>query len=138
MDEVSLVIPHQANKRIIQTAARRLRLPEEKVYVNLDRYGNTSSASIPIALCEAIEEGRVEAGDNLVLVGFGAGLTWAAAVVQWAAPWPVTPQTRQQRVVRRTRRGFARIRSAWRRARRRLWGALRWVQRKPDELGTEE
>ena len=137
-DDVSLVIPHQANSRIIQTAARRLKLPEEKIYVNLDRYGNTSSASIPIALCEAIEEGRVEAGDNLVLVGFGAGLTWAAAVVQWAAPWPVTPQTRQQRVVRRTRRGIARVRSAWRRLRRRLWGPLRWLQRKQDDQSIEE
>lgn len=133
LDDVALVIPHQANSRIIQTATRRLQLPEEKVYINLDRYGNTSSASIPIALCEAVDEGRVQPGDNLVLVGFGAGLTWAAAVVQWAAPWPVAPQPRQQRLARRARRGFARIRSTWRRVRRRFWGALRWLQGKGEE-----
>ena len=133
LDDVALVIPHQANSRIIQTATRRLKLPADKVYVNLDRYGNTSSASIPIALCEAVAEGRVNPGDNLVLVGFGAGLTWAAAAVQWAAPWPVMPQTRQQRLTRRTRRGFARLRSGWRRLRRRIWGALRWLQGKREE-----
>jgi 3-oxoacyl-[acyl-carrier-protein] synthase-3 len=133
LDDVALVIPHQANSRIIQTAARRLKLPEEKVYTNLERYGNTSSASIPIALCEAVNEGRVQPGDNLVLVGFGAGLTWAAATVQWAAPWPVAPQPRQQRLARRARRGFARIRSTWRRVRRRFWGALRWLQGKGEE-----
>jgi 3-oxoacyl-[acyl-carrier-protein] synthase-3 len=133
LDDVALVIPHQANSRILQTAARRLRLPEEKLYVNLDRYGNTSSASVPIALCEAIEEGRVQRGDNLVLVSFGAGLTWAAAAVEWVAPWPVVPQTRQQRLVWRARRGLARIRSGWRRLRRRVWGALRWLQGKHEE-----
>ncbi len=133
LDDVALVVPHQANSRIIQTAARRLKLPDEKVYVNLDRYGNTSSASIPIALCEALAEGRIQPGDNLILVGFGAGLTWAAAAVQWAAPWPVTPQPRQQRLARRARRSFARIRSAWRRVRRRIWGMLRWLQRKGEE-----
>jgi 3-oxoacyl-[acyl-carrier-protein] synthase-3 len=133
LDDVALVIPHQANSRIIQTAARRLKLPEEKVYTNLERYGNTSSASIPIALCEAVNEGRVQSGDNLVLVGFGAGLTWAAATVQWAAPWPIAPQPRQQRLARRARRGFARIRSTWRRVRRRFWGALRWLQGKGEE-----
>lgn len=133
LDDVALVIPHQANSRIIQTAARRLRLPEDKIYVNLDRYGNTSSASVPIALCEAVEEGRIQPGDNLVLVGFGAGLTWAAAAVEWAAPWPVMPQPRQQRLLWRTRREFARVRSAWRRLRRRVWGVLRWLQGKGEE-----
>ncbi len=133
LDDVALVIPHQANSRIIQTAARRLRLPEDKIYVNLDRYGNTSSASVPIALCEAVEEGRIQPGDNLVLVGFGAGLTWAAAAVEWAAPWPVMPQPRQQRLLRRARREFARVRSAWRRLRRRVWGVLRWLQGKGEE-----
>lgn len=133
MEDVALVIPHQANSRIIQTAARRLRIPLEKVYINLDRYGNTSSASIPIALCEAIEEGLVKPGDNLVLVGFGAGLTWAAAVVQWEAPWPVAPQPPQQRLVWRLRRGFVRVRSAWRRLRRRIWGTVRWLRRRHEE-----
>jgi 3-oxoacyl-[acyl-carrier-protein] synthase-3 len=81
--DIDLVIPHQANARIIELAARQMGLPMEKVFVNIDRYGNTSAASIPIALVEAIEEGRVKEGDKLVLVGFGAGLTWASAVVQF-------------------------------------------------------
>ncbi len=82
LDDIDLIIPHQANMRIIELAARFLRLPMDKFYVNLDRYGNTSAASIPLALCEAIEDGAVQDGDKLVLVGFGAGLTWASAVVQ--------------------------------------------------------
>jgi len=92
LGSVDLLIPHQANLRIIQSAAKSLKLPPEKVFVNLEKYGNTSAASIPIALCEAIEDGRVRPGDHLVLVGFGAGLTWAAAVLKWgpvAAPVPV-------------------------------------------------
>lgn len=83
-EDVDLFIPHQANIRIIDAAAKRLNLPAEKVFVNVDKYGNTSAASIPIALNEAYEEGRIAAGDRLVLVGFGAGLTWAAAVLEWA------------------------------------------------------
>jgi len=137
LDDVALLIPHQANDRIIQTAARRLKFPEDRVFVNLDRYGNTSSASVPIALCEAITEGRVQAGDKLVLVGFGAGLTWAAAAVEWAAPWPVAPLTRRQRLTRRARRGLARVRSFWRRLGRRFWGAWRWLQGKGEELDAE-
>jgi 3-oxoacyl-[acyl-carrier-protein] synthase-3 len=133
LDDVALVVPHQANSRIIETAARRLKLPHDRVYVNLDRYGNTSSASVPIALCEAVAEGRVQPGDNLVLVGFGAGLTWAAAAVEWAAPWPTAPQTRQQRLTWRVRRGFARLRSGWRRLRRRVWGFMRWLYRKQEQ-----
>jgi 3-oxoacyl-[acyl-carrier-protein] synthase-3 len=133
LEDVTLVIPHQANSRIIETAARRLKMPHEKFYTNLERYGNTSSASVPIALCEAIEEGRVQAGDKLVLVGFGAGLTWAAAAVEWAAPWPVAPQTRQQRLAWRARRGSARVRSGWRRLSRRFWGFVRWLQRKREQ-----
>ncbi len=81
--DIDLLIPHQANARIIELAARQLGIPEEKVFVNIDKYGNTSAASVPIALCEAIEEGRVKEGDKLVLVAFGAGLTWASAVVQF-------------------------------------------------------
>ena len=134
LDDLSLIIPHQANDRILRTAARRLKLPEEKIYVNVDRYGNTSSASIPIALCEAVQEGRVKAGDKLVMVGFGAGLTWAAAAVEWAAPWPLEPPTRRQRLTWRTRRGLARTRSVWRRLVRRFWGALRLLQRKSEDL----
>jgi len=83
LSDVDLLIPHQANLRIIDKAAERMGLPREKVVVNLDRYGNTSSASIPIALDEAVKTGRVQNGSVLVLVGFGAGLTWGANVVRW-------------------------------------------------------
>ena len=82
-DDVDMLIPHQANMRIIDAAARRLALPREKVWVNLDRYGNTSAASIPIALFEAAEAGNLEEGDNVVLVAFGGGLAWAAGMVRW-------------------------------------------------------
>lgn len=81
--DIDLLIPHQANIRIIQSAAKRLKLPMEKVFVNVDKYGNTSAASIPIALKEAVESGRIKNGDNIVLVGFGAGLTWASCVIKW-------------------------------------------------------
>lgn len=82
-DDIELLIPHQANARIIEMAVQRLGIAPEKVVVNIDRYGNTSAASIPLALCEALEEGRLRSGDHVVLVGFGAGLTWAAAVLHW-------------------------------------------------------
>jgi 3-oxoacyl-[acyl-carrier-protein] synthase-3 len=82
-EDIDLFIPHQANLRIIDAAMKRYGLPEEKVVVNLDRYGNMSSASIPVALHEAIEEGRVSDGDTLVLCGFGGGLTWGATVLNW-------------------------------------------------------
>ena len=81
-DDIDLFIPHQANARIIESAARHVGLPEEKVFVNIDRYGNTSAASIPIALCEAFEQGRAKIGHTLGFVSFGSGLTWAAAVVK--------------------------------------------------------
>ncbi|MGQ9486655.1 MAG: beta-ketoacyl-ACP synthase III [Armatimonadota bacterium] len=83
-EEVSLFIPHQANIRIIQAAAERLNLPMERVFVNVDRYGNTSAASIPIAIYEAWAQGRLKKGDLAVVVGFGAGLTWGACVIRWA------------------------------------------------------
>ncbi len=81
--DVDLLIPHQANLRIIQAVGKRLELPEEKVFVNIDRYGNTSAASIPIALAEALESKKIHVGDYVVFVAFGGGLTWAAAVMQW-------------------------------------------------------
>ena len=80
---IDLIVPHQANLRIIQAACARLGIPEERAAIVLDRYGNTSSASIPLALVDAIESGRVHSGDRLLLTGFGAGMTWASAVVQW-------------------------------------------------------
>jgi len=83
-NDIDCLIPHQANIRIIKSAAKRLNLPMDKVVVNVDKYGNTSAASIPIALSEAVESGRVKKGDVVVLVGFGAGLTWASCVMKWA------------------------------------------------------
>ncbi|QMV40211.1 beta-ketoacyl-ACP synthase III [Cohnella cholangitidis] len=81
--DIDLLIPHQANIRIIQSALERLDLSEDKAMINLDRYGNVSAASIPLALAEAVEQGRVKEGDCLVLVGFGGGLTWGASVLIW-------------------------------------------------------
>lgn len=81
--EIDLLIPHQANLRIIQAIAKRLNLPEEKVFINIQKYGNTSSASIPIALDEAHREGRIREGSLVLFNAFGAGLTWGAVLVRW-------------------------------------------------------
>lgn len=81
--DIHYLVPHQANQRIIEAAAKRLELPMEKVKVNLDRFGNMSSASIPVALSEALDEGEIHPGDKVVLVGFGGGLTWGAAVLEF-------------------------------------------------------
>ncbi len=83
VDDVDLVFPHQANIRIIEATARYAGLPMEKVFVNVDRYGNMSSATIPVAMDEALEEGRLKPGMNLLLVAFGAGFTWGAMAVRW-------------------------------------------------------
>lgn len=81
--DISLLIPHQANLRIIKATAERLGLSEEKVYINLDRYGNTSAGSIPLALDEAVKKGLIKKNDIILFVAFGGGLTWASAVVRW-------------------------------------------------------
>jgi len=118
VDDVTLIIPHQANDRIIEMARRRLRVPPEKIMLNIDRYGNTSAASIPLALVEAIEEGRIKPGDHLVVVGFGAGLTWASAAVHWEpqepaaipiADWPVAERLAQPVAKARTALWSARV-----------------------------
>jgi len=83
LDEIDLFIPHQANIRIIDAAVESLGIEREKVFVNLDRYGNTSAASIPIAIAEAFRAGRIKPGSNVLLVGFGAGLTWGACLLRW-------------------------------------------------------
>ena len=83
--DIDLFVPHQANIRIIEAVAKGLGLPMEKMYVNLDRYGNTSAASVPIALAEAVNEGRVKVGDNVVIVAFGAGFTSGAVTIRWTA-----------------------------------------------------
>ncbi|MGH7657212.1 MAG: beta-ketoacyl-ACP synthase 3, partial [Gemmatimonadales bacterium] len=82
-DEIDLLIPHQANIRIIEATAKHANIPMDKVMVNVDRYGNTSSASIPLAIDQARAEGRIERGSVLLLVAFGAGLTWASTVIRW-------------------------------------------------------
>jgi 3-oxoacyl-[acyl-carrier-protein] synthase-3 len=83
-DEIDYLIPHQANIRIIEASAKRLKLDMNKVYVNLDKYGNMSAASIPVAMDEAYRQGKINKGDNVVLVGFGGGLTWGASVIKWS------------------------------------------------------
>jgi len=82
-EEIDWVIPHQANVRILQSLAKRLRVPWERVVVNIQRYGNTSAASVPLAWNEAIKEGRIRRGDKLLIVTFGGGLTWSAVLVDW-------------------------------------------------------
>ncbi|TRZ94810.1 ketoacyl-ACP synthase III [bacterium] len=81
--DIDLVIPHQANIRIIMAMAKKLKLPEEKVYLNIERYGNMSSASTATAFCEAVQEGRVKKGDVILLDAFGAGLVWGACIIKW-------------------------------------------------------
>src|SRR5574340_280035 len=84
-EEISVCIPHQANLRIIETVAVQLDLPMERVFVNIDRYGNTSAASVPLALAEAVAAGRVQVGDSICLLAFGAGFTSGALVIEWTA-----------------------------------------------------
>ena len=88
VEDVKWIVPHQANIRIIEAAARGLKLPMDRFIVNLDKYGNTSTASIPLAMVEAIEKGQIKNGDKFVMVGFGAGLTWGALAAEWTGPIP--------------------------------------------------
>jgi len=130
LEDVDLVIPHQANKRIIEAAARGLKLPLDRFALNIDRYGNTSTASIPIAFCEAFEQGRTRAGDRLVLVGFGAGLTWGALTLQLTEPERVvTPVERRRWWVFAV---LARLRSVLRRVGRRLESWIFRARAKPE------
>jgi 3-oxoacyl-[acyl-carrier-protein] synthase-3 len=116
LDDISLIIPHQANLRIIQAAAKGLNLPMERLFVNLENFGNTSTASIPLAVADAIELGRIQPNDRLVLVGFGAGLTWGAILIDWQ----VEPTARSQfsEVLRESWYILARVRSLLLRLRR--------------------
>ena len=121
VDDIQVVVPHQANKRIIEIAMRNLEIPMDRCMINLDRYGNTSTASIPIATCEAIEEGKIKSGDKIVFVGFGAGLTWGAALVEWTGTFTEQKQIYPTRV-----RFYARVRSFIRKILRKIdsfiWG----------------
>ncbi len=119
MDDIRWIVPHQANIRIIQAAARGLKLPMDRFIVNLQNYGNTSTASIPIAMVEAIEKGQIQPGDKLVMVGFGGGLTWGALAAQWTGPIPSKGHVHPEQY-----RQFARLRSLVRRALRFIEGLL--------------
>ncbi len=127
IDDVALIIPHQANDRIIEMARRKLRVPPEKMMINIDRYGNTSAASIPLALVDAIEEGRVHSGDHLVFVGFGAGLTWAAATFHWEPQEPTAIPVADWPMGQRLARPVARARTA-------LWSARVGLATKAEAL----
>jgi 3-oxoacyl-[acyl-carrier-protein] synthase-3 len=86
LQDLKLIVPHQANERILQAAAKSLNMDTSLFMSNIAKYGNTSAASIPIALVEAVEQGRIHADDYIALVGFGGGLTWASMVIQWSGP----------------------------------------------------
>ena len=119
VEQVRWIIPHQANIRIIEAAARGLKLPMDRFIVNLERYGNTSTASIPIAMVEAVEKGQIQPGDKLVMVGFGAGLTWGALAAEWTGPIPSKGHVRPEQY-----RRLGRVRSLVRRAIRFIEGLL--------------
>src|SRR5687768_1648068 len=119
LDQVQWIIPHQANIRIIEAAARGLKLPMDRFVVNLERYGNTSTASIPIAMVEALGKGQIKSGDKLVMVGFGGGLTWGALAAEWTGPIPSKGHVRPEQY-----RLAGRIRSVVRRWLRFIEGLL--------------
>ena len=127
IDDVALIIPHQANDRIIEMARRKLRVPPEKMMINIDRYGNTSAASIPLALVDAIDEGRISSGDHLVFVGFGAGLTWAAAAFHWEPQEPAAIPVADWPMAQRLARPVNRARTA-------LWSARVGLATKAEAL----
>jgi 3-oxoacyl-[acyl-carrier-protein] synthase-3 len=118
LDDVALIVPHQANKRIIEAAAKKLKVDPSLFYLNLNRFGNTSAASIPIALCDVVEEGLLKPDDNVVFVGFGGGLTWAATVIKWDVTPPQVSLV--DREWKRARYMVARGRSRFRKLSRRL------------------
>lgn len=118
IEDIDLIVPHQANTRIIETAAKRLKIPTERFYMNVHAAGNTSAASIPIALCDAVRDGRLRPDDNVVFVGFGGGLTWASSVIKWNVTPPEISLPRRE--WRRARYIVARSRSKVKKWRRRL------------------
>jgi 3-oxoacyl-[acyl-carrier-protein] synthase-3 len=120
--DISLIVPHQANVRIIESAAKKLKIPADKFFVNLERAGNTSAASIPIALCEAVDNGLLKPDDNVVFVGFGGGLTWAASVVKWNVTPPKVSLA--EREWKRARYIYARSRSQAKKVIRRVGAYL--------------
>jgi 3-oxoacyl-[acyl-carrier-protein] synthase-3 len=125
IQDVSLIVPHQANIRIIGAAAKSLKVPMEKIMVNLHKYGNTSTASIPIATVEALESQRINPGDKLIFVGFGAGLTWGALSVIWTGPFP-----REKVIIFSFFRFFAKLFAWYRQLLRRIEGLI-WGRKNP-------
>ena len=121
MDDIKYIVPHQANQRIIENAAKQLNISLDRCIINVEHYGNTSSASIPIAICEAVESGKIQPGDRMVMVAFGAGLTWASLVAQWSGPFPT-----KRKVYPAWYRVWARVTSVIRRMRRQVEGFF-WV-----------
>ncbi len=120
IDEIDLMIPHQANNRIIENAIKSLNIEREKVFLNLEHVGNTSSAAVAIALVEAIESGKIKTGYNIILVAFGAGLSWASAILRWGIS-PVVPSLPWWKSIQyRYRRLRAKLRSFFKRIRRRI------------------
>jgi 3-oxoacyl-[acyl-carrier-protein] synthase-3 len=110
MQDVKLIVPHQANQRIMAAGARALKVDESIFMSNIERYGNTSAASIPIALTEAVEQGRVKPNDYIVLVGFGGGLAWGAVVIKWGVP---QQEERPYTFMNRPRRQLSYLWAAW-------------------------
>jgi 3-oxoacyl-[acyl-carrier-protein] synthase-3 len=144
ISQLKVIVPHQANDRIITAAARNLEIERERFVTNIDRYGNTSAASIPMALVEAVEQNRLQPGDHLAFIGFGGGLAWAAMIIQWsdiAEQKRFGAQRRQaiyarsaartwiQQITRRYSEMFSRIRPDY--------GRLRRLRRRIDEHGEE-
>ncbi|MFZ6027203.1 MAG: beta-ketoacyl-ACP synthase III [Chloroflexota bacterium] len=118
-EDIAWIVPHQANIRIIEKAMRDLNVPMDRCVINIDRYGNTSTASIPIAICEAVADGRIQPGDYLVLVGFGGGLTWGSSVLRWSGPFPSKGRVNPLRY-----RMLARVRSMLLRGVRQIEGMI--------------
>jgi 3-oxoacyl-[acyl-carrier-protein] synthase III len=129
LDDVDWIIPHQANLRIMEAVAKRLHLPDEKFYANIDQYGNTSAGSVPIALCEAVERQYIQPGQQIVLVGFGAGLTWAAVALEWGPSVQEISAVFYRRWLRWVVYGWADVHTRWLRFARsrgtRAWLAAR-------------
>jgi 3-oxoacyl-[acyl-carrier-protein] synthase-3 len=121
LEDVSLIIPHQANRRIIESAARGLKLPIEKFAINLHNFGNTSTASIPLAAHEAIQNEMLQPGDKVVMVGFGSGLTWGSVGIVWTGPFPADRRVhiRRYQVLARLASWFRRL---WRKIEGLIWG----------------
>lgn len=120
IDDIALIVPHQANTRIIESAAKKLGISPDKFFLNVDHAGNTSAASIPIALCEAVNAGKLKPNDNVIFVGFGGGLTWAASLVRWDAG----PNYNENPGVARLRYGFNRYRMRYRQLHRSVTAKL--------------